>query len=141
MGLIVRRNKKKLALLVLGLLTLVVAMIPTTEAFASYQPVLNKQFMTYNTTEAFKYIRGGLGIKVYCKNTKGAYHTMFLQRKMPTGKWENRGVRTIYCNKGSFHYNYFYISNTVSGQYYRLHFANSKEFVSTTTLKVEVNPN
>lgn len=137
MGVIV---KKKLSLFIVSLLALVVALLPTTETFAAYRYVLDRTYSTYTTSSAFKYIRGGLGIKVSCKNSGGAYQKMMLQRSM-SGGWPVRGTRTISCNKGSLKYNYFYIPNTVPGQTYRLHFANSKEYTTKTTIKVQVNPN
>jgi hypothetical protein len=140
MELIVRRNKKRLSLFVLSLLTLVVALLPTTEAHAAYRYVLNKQYKTYTTSSAFKYIRGGLGIKVHCSNSKAADQKMYLQRYM-NGKWVNRGERIIKCSRGAKKYNYFYIPNTVSGQTYRLHFVNLKAYTTTTSLLAEVNPN
>ncbi|MCH5585767.1 hypothetical protein MK805_12520 [Shimazuella sp. AN120528] len=124
-------------------LSFVIVFLPHTVAFAAYKTVAMQTYKTSYTSAPFKYIKGGLGIRAYCTNTKGKYQTMYLQRKI-SGGWVTRGTRTVYCNKGSdgtlMKYNYFYIPNTVSGQYYRLKFVNSDSRTSTNIFS-EVNPN
>lgn len=143
MNKIIERKRLVFAYLILLLGSIVVVFLPHAEVFAAYRTVANHQYKSSYTTPQFKYEKGGLGIQAFCTNTKGKYQTMQLQRKM-NGSWVTRGTRTVYCNKGldgvKMYYNYYYISNTVSGQYYRLKFINS-DSKTTTNIFSQVNPN
>jgi hypothetical protein len=139
---IVKRKRMMFAYLSLVLASFVLVFLPHTEAFAAYRAVANTQYKSSYTSASFVYRSGGLGIKVYCANSQAKSQTMYLQRKI-SGSWVTRGTRTVSCSRGTegvkMKYNYYYISNTVSGQTYRLKFVNSN--ASTTTgLLAEVNP-
>ena len=137
------KDRKMVVFTLLVFLSLVIVLLPTSEAFASYRYVANNQYKTSLNSSSFKYIRGGLGMKVSCSNGKGKTQTMYLQRLM-SGKWVTRGTRTVYCSYGveavKMKYNYYYIPDTVSGQTYRLRFVNS-DSKTTTSILAEVNPN
>jgi hypothetical protein len=140
---LIKRKRLVSGYLALLLTSIVVVFLPHAEAFAAYRVVANHSYKASYTTASFKYINGGLGIRASCLNSKGKNQTMYLQRKM-NGQWVTRGMRTVYCNKGVeaklMKYNYYYIPNTVSGQYYRLKFVNSDP-KTTTSIYSEVNPN
>ncbi len=145
MGFIIQSFKKKMIFSAMAILSLVVFFSSTNHVFAAYYQILNDSYRIQSYTPTFTYYSGGLGVKVWCRNTSGDSQIMELQRFL-NQKYYPGVEKTVYCGEGYYKYNYFYYPNAVSGGRYSLYFWNTgynggTTVASLTDITVQVNPN